>query len=468
MDNRSGRAFIVRPFGEKSNAAGDAPINFDAVDTNLIAEALRKVGLTGGTTGEFVQQGNIRSDMFRELLVADLVIADISIHNANAFYELGIRHALRDQYTVMIRAARRSDPHVFDLKVERYLSYDPDDPAASIEPLVKAIRETLKEEKTDSPVFQLVPGLTAINPDTVVVVPNAFRERVELAAKNRETLLKLKDEAIGQHWETGGLRVVGRALFDLGDHEASARVWETVRSFLKLDVEANQKLATSYQKLGEHALSEQAASRALETGNLSDWSRAETHALMASNYKTQWQAAFETESELVKRQCAALTSPFLEKVIVHYLKGFETHRSHYYSGLNAVAALAMQIELAKLHPGHWELQFEDERRAAWELEERTFQLEKLIAATDLAIESSVRNYPDDVWARISRADLKLISARNPQKVKLKYEQCAKYGGHNAQALKRQLKIYQDLALFAENVEAALEFAGALEDPDTTP
>ncbi|MEY4806352.1 MAG: hypothetical protein RLZZ206_741, partial [Cyanobacteriota bacterium] len=26
------------------------------------------------------------------------------IHNANAFYELGIRHALKSQYTVMIKA----------------------------------------------------------------------------------------------------------------------------------------------------------------------------------------------------------------------------------------------------------------------------------------------------------------------------------------------------------------------------
>ena len=37
------------------------------------------------------------------LIEADLVIADISIHNANVFYELGIRHALRPWRTYMIR-----------------------------------------------------------------------------------------------------------------------------------------------------------------------------------------------------------------------------------------------------------------------------------------------------------------------------------------------------------------------------
>ena len=146
MADPTGRAFIIRPFGEKSNTKGDAPINFDKVDRELIREALAQVELTGGTTEEFVQQGNIRTDMFRQLLAADLVIADISIHNANAFYELGIRHALRDQYTVMIKSKERGDPHVFDLKADRYLAYHPDKPEESIDDLVKAIRATLKNE----------------------------------------------------------------------------------------------------------------------------------------------------------------------------------------------------------------------------------------------------------------------------------------------------------------------------------
>ena len=83
--------FIVRPFGTKNG------IDFDRVEKDLLRPAMEQAGLTGGTTGEFIQQGNIRTDMFEQLLIADLVIADISIHNANVFYELGIRHALRDR-----------------------------------------------------------------------------------------------------------------------------------------------------------------------------------------------------------------------------------------------------------------------------------------------------------------------------------------------------------------------------------
>jgi hypothetical protein len=70
---------------------------FLSVERELIQPAIEAVGFSGGTTGEIIKQGNIRTDMFQKLLVADLVIADISIHNANAFYELGARHAFREK-----------------------------------------------------------------------------------------------------------------------------------------------------------------------------------------------------------------------------------------------------------------------------------------------------------------------------------------------------------------------------------
>jgi hypothetical protein len=456
MAKPTGRAFIVRPFGKKSNSKGEAPINFDNVDKELISKALEQVGLTGGTTVEFVQQGNIRTDMFRQLLAADLVIADISIHNANAFYELGIRHALRNQYTVMIKSEARGDAHVFDLKADRYLPYNPDQPEAAIDSLVETIEATLKSEAADSPVFQLLPGLKSFDPSQVVVVPLKFREMVVQKSTDPAELEKLLDEVAGMAWETEGLRLIGRAQFNLGNHDESAKIWERVREFDMFDLEANQRLATNYQKLGDFTRSELAANRALQSVDLGDWNAAETYSLIASNHKTRWHAAIESESELAARQRKALASPFLEQSYESYRKGFEKHRSHYYSGLNAVAMLSIQIELAKVHPDQWELEFKNEKYADLELEDRSEHLSKLAAATDLAIESSVRNYPEDDWARISQADLKLLTSNKPAKVKLKYEKCAAIPHFSASSLRRQLKIYQDLALFQDNVEAALE------------
>src|SRR5689334_19180568 len=96
------RAFIVRPFGSQPDAAG-RDIDFDEVERALIAPALRILDYEGSTTQEITRAGNIRVDMFRMLVTADVVVADMSIHNANVFYELGIRHALRDKRTFLIK-----------------------------------------------------------------------------------------------------------------------------------------------------------------------------------------------------------------------------------------------------------------------------------------------------------------------------------------------------------------------------
>jgi hypothetical protein len=67
------RAFIVRPFGIQEG------INFEEVERKLIAPALQNCGIEGRTTGEITRQGNIREDMFRLLVLSDIVIADVSI-----------------------------------------------------------------------------------------------------------------------------------------------------------------------------------------------------------------------------------------------------------------------------------------------------------------------------------------------------------------------------------------------------
>lgn len=90
------RAFIVRPFGTKPIPTPPGQpartVDFEQIEAKLVAPALEALGIGGRTTGDIFSQGNIRADMFHRLLTADLVIADISIANANVFYELGIRH----------------------------------------------------------------------------------------------------------------------------------------------------------------------------------------------------------------------------------------------------------------------------------------------------------------------------------------------------------------------------------------
>jgi nucleoside 2-deoxyribosyltransferase len=61
-------------------------------------------------------------EMYRKLLLADVVIADISTNNANALYELGVRHALKKGTTIIM--SEKSGVLHFDLNHTATLIYE--------------------------------------------------------------------------------------------------------------------------------------------------------------------------------------------------------------------------------------------------------------------------------------------------------------------------------------------------------
>ncbi|HEX8422578.1 MAG TPA: tetratricopeptide repeat-containing protein, partial [Pyrinomonadaceae bacterium] len=327
------RAFIVRPFGIKNE------IDFDAVDRDLIAPALHEAGFTGGTTIDILRAGNIRIDMFQRLLTADLVVADLSIHNANVFYELGIRHSLRDKRTFLLRSD--TDKFPFDLQTDRYFTYDRANPAASLPLLVAALRQTKNSEEQDSPVFRSLPSLEAQDRSHFLAVPLDFREEVERAAAAREVgdLDLIGVEAQGFEWESEGLRLVGRAQFDLKAFEGGRATWEAVRQLDQFDREANTLLGTIYQRLGDLVRSDQALKRVLGRKGLDRNDRAEVHSLLGRNAKIRWTNDWKQAASLPERQRLALQSPYLDESLEAYEGAFDEDLNHFYSGLNALAML---------------------------------------------------------------------------------------------------------------------------------
>ena len=105
-------AFIVMPFGKKKGGDGSL-YDFNAIYKQLIKPALEEAGFEPFRADEETASGDILTDMFQELLLADLVLCDLSIDNANAFYELGIRHAFRKRGVMHIQAGRAYMP--FDI-----------------------------------------------------------------------------------------------------------------------------------------------------------------------------------------------------------------------------------------------------------------------------------------------------------------------------------------------------------------
>jgi hypothetical protein len=345
------RTFIIRPFGTQQG------IDFDAVEQQLIGPALERLGIEGRTTLEILRQGNIRVGMFQRLLTADLVVADVSIHNANVFYELGIRHALRDKRSFLLRCD--GDKYPFDLQTDRYLAYDQANPGASLDPLVAALRQTLDTEEQDSPVFQVLPDLRVQDRSRFLPVPRDFREEVEqaTAGQSRGDMSLLAAETQGFEWESEGLRVVGRAQFHMNALEGARMTWEAVGKFDPLDLEANILLGTIYERLGDLTRSDLALQRALARGDVPTHDRAEVHALLGRNAKARWSA--DWRNALADEQRAqALRSPYLEASYEAYAAGFQEDLNHFYSGLNALAMLTILTELASAWPDVWQERFE--------------------------------------------------------------------------------------------------------------
>jgi hypothetical protein len=456
-------AFIIRPFGTKKG------INFDRVESELIDPALAGFKITGRTTGDSLKQGNIRTEMFQRLLIADVVIVDISIGNANVYYELGIRHALRNKRTFMIRcnsADLPPDDVPFDLRTDRYLSYDPTNPAAALDNLREGLRQTLLSEDKDSPVFQLLPELAEQDRSRFLAIPKDFQEEVERAKAQEKPrhqwgdLKLLQTEVSGFQWAVEGLRVVGRAQIRKKAYDDARVTWEAVRTYDLDDKEANIWLATVHQRLGDLTDSNITIQRVLENLATTQEERAEAHSLMGRNLKEKWKADWMNASA-EQRQAAALRSPFLKQSYEEYKKGFIEDLNHYYSGINALGLLTTMTQMATALPEVWNESFDDEEEGARQLKKLDDELAKLCGSVTLSLEAAKardeRAGRTDMWLSITSADLACLTSKRPSFVADQYRKAlARAQDFDIDAVRRQLNLYEQLGVMTANVAAALK------------
>src|SRR6476619_1905903 len=113
--------FVLMPFGKKPGAGG-AVIDFDAVYHDLIKPAVEAADLVPLRADEEQAGGIIHKPMFERLILCDYAVADLTTANANVFYELGVRHAVKPATTVQVHAANGTRLP-FDLAPLRTLRY---------------------------------------------------------------------------------------------------------------------------------------------------------------------------------------------------------------------------------------------------------------------------------------------------------------------------------------------------------
>ena len=441
------RAFIIRPFGTKEG------IDFDRVERELIDPALDALQVTGRTTGEILRAGNIRTDMFQQLLVADLVVADISINNANAFYELGIRHALRDCHTFLLRCRDQNVP--FDLLTDRYLAYDPENPGEILPKLIQGLRSTVAGRQPDSPVFLALPGLESQDQSRFTPVPPDFTEELELAARRRqrERLALLALEARGFTWETAGLRAVGRRQFQFQYFSDARSTWEAVLEIHRNDVEASLMLGTIHQRLGELEKSNIALQRVIGHPNAKRDQLAEAHALLGRNLKQLWQDDWK-DAPPEQRRRLAFESPLLLEAYQQYRKGFLQDLNAFFPAINALALATIYLDLAG------------------EEADETIRHDAgaLTAGVGLSLEANRAQKGDgDIWTKITDADLWLFTSAKPADAVAAYRKALRGAEPFAvESAMRQLELYRDLGVLYDEVSAVLAaFSTAPSAPQTS-
>jgi hypothetical protein len=152
------KCFIIMPFGNPDLDSAQFD-KLNSIYSDWIKNTIENIDLSSSKekiicyrANEEFHSGEIISHIIENLINSDLVIADLTGKNPNVFYELGVRHAVKNN-TILISEEINDIP--FDLRHLRTISYKytPD----KMLKFKKELEETVKTifsqpEKIDNPV----------------------------------------------------------------------------------------------------------------------------------------------------------------------------------------------------------------------------------------------------------------------------------------------------------------------------
>ncbi|HEY6366625.1 MAG TPA: TRAFs-binding domain-containing protein [Candidatus Binatia bacterium] len=442
-------AFVVMPYGTKEQ------IDFNRVYGDLIKPALEGAGFEVFRADEEMRAGDIRTDMFQELLLADLVVADLSIDNPNVWYELGVRHALRARGVIGIRCRRDYMP--FDVYTDRTLRYHiKDNPPGAAVPDPERLEDDQKKlaefatetigswyDRKISPVYHLLPYLK--EPHFKLLHVEGAKEfwswdmRIEIARKESRPgdILVLAEEApnIGFRIETH--RSAGNALRSLGQYILALDQYEKALTFAPDDLDSRRQKGLLLGRLKKSSVAKEWLESLVR--DVSD--DAESWALLGRVEKDSWISGWRVEGKTVEqmRQDAAADDGLLQEAIDAYAKGFHKDPSHYYSGINAVGLMHLLAHLTG--------------------NEKRLELRKEIeGATRCAVRAALERNSKDYWARATLAELEGLSNTKPiVEAALKSAVAvADNDWFKLNSSRDQLLLYKDLGFRPAEVQGCLE------------
>jgi hypothetical protein len=201
-------------FGKKTDYPTGRVLDLDKSYRYIIKPAAEAAGCECRRADEIQHTGYINVPMYQELLSADVVIADVSTYNPTAFYELGVRHALKPFATITIAEDKMVFPFdIGQIAIRTYHHLGEGMDFGEVErmrsELGKAIEIALAGHLPDSPVYAFLPNLRppelSSAPPILPIPPITFFPEARPDANPKETIASLmerSEEAIkNEDWE---------------------------------------------------------------------------------------------------------------------------------------------------------------------------------------------------------------------------------------------------------------------------
>lgn len=314
--------FVVMGFGKKTDYPTGRVIDLDKSYQYIIKPAAEEAGLGCVRADEIIHSGTIDVPMYEQLLTADVVVADVSTSNCNAFYELGVRHALRPYTTITIAEDKMVFPFdVNHIAIRKYQHLGEGIDFGEVMRMKAALKEAIQtiasKPTDDSPVYTFLKDLhPPVRGAKEAALKSAVAGITEGPPASKSTGQDSTNTAT-----VSTLMTQAQTAIDNSDFLTAKSLLAVVRSMVPKDPFVSQRLAlaTYKSKLPSPTQALKDAHAILTELNPEISTDTETLGLWGAVHKRLWEITGDRS--------------YLDIAIFAYEKGFYL-KNDYYNGIN--------------------------------------------------------------------------------------------------------------------------------------
>ena len=413
--------FVITSFGEKENLndlkskfseGKKGPvqkINFDKIYDELVKPAILKAGLEPLIEREEKSMGSIHKTMYEKIILCEFCIADLTNFNPNAYYELGMRYAVKPFTTIPIIASSHF-PLPFDVGPNRTFAYQVDgdfnlcDLKNDRDKLVQILVDAKKNRSTDSPLYDMINGIAFQNSvahektdvfrdkviyDEEIKKKLAYARNLTSDDKNKEKSLRIaaiRKVEKQKPLENMATAVLIDIMISYRNIEAFNEMLDFIRKlprYVRETVMVQEQLAFVLNRNGgkakpvDEVMIDEAESvlRKLESEKKAS---SESYGIWGRIYKDKFLRAYKTGNKGEARA-------HLKNALEYYKKGFESDPRDAYPGVNYATCLEL-------------------------LGEKETAL-RLVPAVEYSVNSKMRRKDPDYWDYATLLELAVIEYR---------------------------------------------------------